>query len=58
MTAGETAYLTLVCGALIVFIVAVGYATWRTEGAPAWFRRGASRGSDADRGPATAARAQ
>jgi hypothetical protein len=59
MTTGELAYLVFVNVAFFVFLIAIGIATWRTEGPPAWFaRRGATRSPAEDREPGGAAPAR
>ena len=56
MSTGEIAYLALALSAFFVFMAGVGYATWRTEGPPAWFAgRAPTRSPDAGRAPGAAA---
>jgi hypothetical protein len=60
MTTGEMAYLALVLFAFVGFATTVAYATWRTEGPPAWLarRRAPSVAPSAGRGLAAATRAR
>jgi hypothetical protein len=54
MTTGEMAYLVFTIVAFFIFLIAVAYATWRTEGPPACFTRRGASSPDADRAPAGA----